>query len=96
MGSSFWAFESLGLAPDMVSMGKSIGNGHPMAALVCTAGVADSFDNGMEYFNSCAGTNTAAAVGMAVMDCIEQQVRRVVHRAQKPRGGSFSVSRAAL
>jgi 4-aminobutyrate aminotransferase-like enzyme len=70
----WWAFETLGIVPDLVTLGKSIGNGYPMAALACTEEVAQAFDNGMEYFNSCAGTNTAAAVGLAVLDCIEQQV----------------------
>jgi 4-aminobutyrate aminotransferase-like enzyme len=69
----WWGFETLGVVPDIVTTGKPIGNGYPMAAVVCTEAVATAFHNGMEYFNSCAGTNTAAAVGIAVLDCIEQQ-----------------------
>jgi 4-aminobutyrate aminotransferase-like enzyme len=51
-GSHFWMFQTQGVAPDIVTMGKPIGNGHPMAAVVTTPEIAASFANGMEYFNS--------------------------------------------
>ncbi|MDR3099605.1 MAG: aminotransferase class III-fold pyridoxal phosphate-dependent enzyme, partial [Paraburkholderia sp.] len=72
VGSHWWAFEMQGVVPDIVTMGKPIGNGHPMAALVTTREVADSFNNGMEYFNTFAGNPVSCAVGLAVLDAIER------------------------
>ncbi|MEE8522931.1 MAG: aminotransferase class III-fold pyridoxal phosphate-dependent enzyme, partial [Thermoanaerobaculia bacterium] len=54
-GSHFWAFETQGVVPDVVTLGKPIGNGHPLAAVVTTPEIAASFDNGMEYFNTFGG-----------------------------------------
>lgn len=73
IGSHWWAFETQGVVPDIVTMGKPIGNGHPMAALVTTREVADSFNNGMEYFNTFGGNPVSCAAGLAVLDVIEQQ-----------------------
>jgi 4-aminobutyrate aminotransferase-like enzyme len=52
-------------------MGKPIGNGHPMAAVVTTRAIADAFDTGMKYFNTFGGNPVSCAVGMAVLDEIE-------------------------
>jgi hypothetical protein len=49
-------------------MGKPIGNGHPLAAVVTTREIAASFDNGMEYFNTFGGNPVSCAVGLAVLD----------------------------
>ncbi|MDW6023423.1 aminotransferase class III-fold pyridoxal phosphate-dependent enzyme [Mesorhizobium sp. BAC0120] len=72
VGSHWWAFETQDVVPDIVTMGKPIGNGHPMAALVTTREVAASFDNGMEYFNTFGGNPVSCAAGLAVLDVIEQ------------------------
>lgn len=72
VGSHWWAFETQGVVPDIVTMGKPIGNGHPMAALVTTREVAASFDNGMEYFNTFGGNPVSCAAGLAVLDVIER------------------------
>ncbi|BCH29584.1 hypothetical protein MesoLjLc_15140 [Mesorhizobium sp. L-8-10] len=72
VGSHWWAFETQGVAPDIVTMGKPIGNGHPMAAVVTTREVADAFDNGMEYFNTFGGNPVSCAAGLAVLDVIER------------------------
>ncbi|WP_028219722.1 aminotransferase class III-fold pyridoxal phosphate-dependent enzyme [Paraburkholderia oxyphila] len=72
VGSHWWAFEMQDVVPDIVTMGKPIGNGHPMAALVTTREIADSFNNGMEYFNTFAGNPVACAAGLAVLDVIER------------------------
>ncbi len=53
-------------------MGKPIGNGHPMSAVVTTREVADAFNNGMEYFNTFAGNPVSCAVGLAVLNAIER------------------------
>ncbi|PIE79535.1 MAG: alanine--glyoxylate aminotransferase [Chloroflexi bacterium] len=73
VGSHFWGFETQGVVPDIVTMGKPIGNGHPLAAVVTTREIADSFANGMEYFNTFGGNPVSCAVGMAVLDVIEQE-----------------------
>ena len=73
VGSHFWAFETQGVVPDIVTIGKPIGNGHPLAAVVTTPEIAASFDNGMEYFNTFGGNPVACAVGLAVLDVIEDE-----------------------
>ncbi|WP_428640969.1 aminotransferase class III-fold pyridoxal phosphate-dependent enzyme [Roseibium sp.] len=73
MGAHFWAFELQGVIPDIVVMGKPIGNGHPLAAVVTTRELAEKFRNGMEYFNSFGGNPVSMAVGMAVLDVIENE-----------------------
>lgn len=72
VGSHWWAFETQGVVPDIVTMGKPIGNGHPIAALVTTREVAASFNNGMEYFNTFGGNPVSCAVGLSVLDVIER------------------------
>ncbi|MFC0805613.1 aminotransferase class III-fold pyridoxal phosphate-dependent enzyme [Ensifer sp. P24N7] len=77
VGSHWWAFETQGVVPDIVTMGKPIGNGHPLAAVVTTREIAASFDNGMEYFNTFGGNPVSCAVGLAVLDVIEgEDLRR--------------------
>ncbi|MGB3315643.1 MAG: aminotransferase class III-fold pyridoxal phosphate-dependent enzyme [Albidovulum sp.] len=71
VGSAFWGFELQGVVPDIVVMGKPIGNGHPLAAVVTTPELAERFANGMEYFNSFGGNPVSMAVGLAVLDIIE-------------------------
>ncbi|MGF6173840.1 aminotransferase class III-fold pyridoxal phosphate-dependent enzyme [Ensifer sp. 4252] len=73
VGSHWWAFETQGVVPDIVTMGKPIGDGHPLAAVVTTREVTDSFNNGMEYFNTFGGNPVSCAVGLAVLDVIEGQ-----------------------
>ncbi|HEX6964789.1 MAG TPA: aminotransferase class III-fold pyridoxal phosphate-dependent enzyme, partial [Gemmatimonadaceae bacterium] len=71
MGSHFWGFETQGAVPDIVTMGKPIGNGHPLGAVVTTPEIAASFTNGMEYFNTFGGNPVSCAVGLAVLDVID-------------------------
>lgn len=72
-GSHFWAFEAQGVVPDIVTMGKPIGNGHPLGAVVTTPEIAASFNNGMEYFNTCGGNPVSCAVGLAVLEVIRDE-----------------------
>lgn len=72
VGSHWWAFEMQDVVPDIVTMGKPIGNGHPMSAVVTTREVADSFNNGMEYFNTFGGNPVSCAAGLAVLNVIER------------------------
>tara|TARA_B100001996_G_scaffold93075_1_gene69484 strand:+ start:1463 stop:2719 length:1257 start_codon:yes stop_codon:yes gene_type:complete len=71
VGSHMWAFQESGVVPDIVVMGKPIGNGHPMAAVFTTPEIASSF-GGMEFFSTFGGNPVSCAIGMAVMDVIER------------------------
>jgi len=73
VGSHFWAFETQNVVPDIVTLGKPMGNGHPLAAVITTAEIADAFANGMEYFNTFGGNPVSCAIGMAVLDVIENE-----------------------
>ncbi len=70
MGTSFWAFEDQHVVPDIVVMGKPLGNGHPIGAVATTRAIADAFDNGMEYFSTFGGNTVSCAVGLAVFDVV--------------------------
>jgi len=71
VGTHWWAFEEQGAVPDVVTLGKPIGNGHPLAAVVTTRAIADAFDDGMEFFSTFGGNPVSCAVGLAVLDVIE-------------------------
>jgi 4-aminobutyrate aminotransferase-like enzyme len=73
VGTHWWGFEAQGALPDIVTLGKPIGNGHPMGAVVTTRAVAEAFDNGMEYFNTFGGNPVSSAIGLAVLDVIEDE-----------------------
>lgn len=73
VGEKFWGFELQDVEPDMVVLGKPIGNGHPLAAVVVTQEIADAFNNGMEYFNTFGGNPVSMATGRAVLDVIEKE-----------------------
>ena len=73
VGTNFWGFETAGVIPDIVTMGKSMGNGHPLSAVVTTKEIADKFNNGMEYFNSFGGNPVSCAIGNAVLDVIKEE-----------------------
>jgi ethanolamine-phosphate phospho-lyase len=73
IGTHWWGFERDGAVPDIVTLGKPMGNGHPLAAVVTTREIADAFDNGMEYFSTFGGNPVSCAIGMAVLDVIEEE-----------------------
>ena len=73
MGTSFWAFEDQGVVPDIVVMGKPLGNGHPIGAVVTTREIAASFDNGMEFFSTFGGNTVSCAIGLAVLDVLRDE-----------------------
>jgi 4-aminobutyrate aminotransferase-like enzyme len=73
VGTHFWGFEQQGVVPDIVVMGKPIGNGHPMGAVVTTRAIAESFANGMEFFSTFGGNTVSCAVGHAVLDVIRDE-----------------------
>jgi 4-aminobutyrate aminotransferase-like enzyme len=73
MGTSFWAFEDHGVVPDIVVMGKPLGNGHPIGAVATTRAIADAFDNGMEFFSTFGGNTVSCAIGIAVLDVLRDE-----------------------
>ena len=71
VGKAMWAFELYDVLPDIVTIGKPLGNGHPVAAVAVTEKVARAFDNGMEYFNSFGGNPVSCIIA--------REVLRIVH-----------------
>ncbi len=72
-GSSLWGFERHGVQPDIVTMGKPMGNGYPIGAVVTRPAILDALREREGYFNTFGGTAGAAAAGNAVLDVIEQE-----------------------
>ncbi|MFM7948830.1 MAG: aminotransferase class III-fold pyridoxal phosphate-dependent enzyme, partial [Actinomycetales bacterium] len=70
VGEQFWGFQLQGVVPDIVTMGKPLGNGHPLAAVATTAEIASSFNNGMEYFNTFGGNPVSSVIGQIVFDIV--------------------------
>lgn len=73
IGYPFWGFELQECSPDIVVLGKPIGNGHPMAAVITTPEIANSFNNGMEYFNTFGGNPVSMVTGLTVLDIIQEE-----------------------
>jgi 4-aminobutyrate aminotransferase-like enzyme len=73
LGSHFWGFETQAVVPDIVVLGKPIGNGFPLGAVITTREIAASFANGMEFFSTFGGNPVACAAGLAVLDILEEQ-----------------------
>ena len=73
MGKTFWGFQLHNVIPDIVTIGKPLGNGHPLAAVACTQEVADKFANGMEYFNTFGGNPVSCAIGTEVLRTVKRE-----------------------
>lgn len=73
LGRYLWGFEAYDVVPDIVVLGKPIGNGHPIGAVITTTEIARSFDNGMEFFSTFGGNTVSCAIGIAVLDVLEQE-----------------------
>ncbi len=73
MGKTFWGFQLHKVIPDIVTIGKPLGNGHPIAAVVCTRAIADKFANGMEYFNTFGGNPVSCAIGAEVIKTVKRE-----------------------
>lgn len=72
-GENFWGFEADGVAPDIVTMGKPMGNGHPLSAVVTRRDLVDTFSGYGRYFNTFGGNPVSCAAGLAVLDIIESE-----------------------
>jgi len=72
-GENMWGYQLYGAVPDLVTMGKPMGNGHPLAGVVSRPGLAEEFSAKAMYFNTFGGNPVAASVGLAVLQVIEQE-----------------------
>ena len=73
MGDALWGFQRHGVVPDIVTMGKPLGAGHPLAGLAVKPDVLAAFGRECRYFNTFGGNPVSMAAGMAVMDVIERE-----------------------
>jgi 4-aminobutyrate aminotransferase-like enzyme/Ser/Thr protein kinase RdoA (MazF antagonist) len=73
LGTHFWGFETQDVVPDIVVLGKPIGNAFPLAAVITTPEIAGSFANGMEFFSTFGGNPVACAAGLAVLDVLRDE-----------------------
>ncbi len=72
-GGQRWGFEVDGVVPDIVTLGKPMGNGHPLAAVVTTPDIAAEFSKDHNYFNTYGGNPVSCAAGLAVLRVIERE-----------------------
>jgi 4-aminobutyrate aminotransferase-like enzyme len=81
-GAAMWGFQRHGVVPDMVSLGKPMGNGYPVAGLVIRPEILQAFGTKVRYFNTFGGNAVAAATAMAVLEVVQgeglQENARVV------------------
>lgn len=76
IGTHFYGFEQQDVTPDIVVLGKPIGNGHPLGAVVTTPEIADAFDNGMEFFSTFGGSTVSCVIGKTVLEIVlEEQLQ---------------------
>ena len=73
MGGHFWGHTHYGITPDIVTIGKPMGAGHPVAAVVTTPEIAAAFAERRNYFNTFGGNPVSAAVSLAVLDVIDDE-----------------------
>lgn len=73
MGKTFWGFQLHDVIPDIVTIGKPLGNGHPVAAVACTKEIAEKFANGMEFFNTFGGNPVSCAIACEVLKVVKRE-----------------------
>ncbi|GAA4911646.1 aspartate aminotransferase family protein [Nesterenkonia rhizosphaerae] len=73
LGSHFWGYQKHGLIPDLVTLGKPLGNGHPVAGVVTTGDLLEEFGSRNEYFNTFGGNPVSAAVAHEVLRVIDEE-----------------------
>ena len=80
VGDAFWGFELQGVVPDIVTLGKPIGNGHPIGVVVCSKAVAEKFNNGMEFFSSFGANPVSMAIAQEVLNVVVED--ELQHKAK--------------
>ncbi|MBO9473114.1 aminotransferase class III-fold pyridoxal phosphate-dependent enzyme [Shimia sp. R10_1] len=73
IGSHWWGHQKLNFAPDIVTLGKPMGNGHPVAAVITRPEILTCFQEGFKYFNTFGGNPVSAAAAMAVLNVVEDE-----------------------
>jgi len=73
LGDHYWGFEDSAVVPDIVTMGKPMGDGHPLAVVVTTPAIAKTFAEQSDYFNTFGGNPVSTAVGKAVLEVVERE-----------------------
>jgi 4-aminobutyrate aminotransferase-like enzyme len=73
VGTRFYAFEDHGVVPDILVLGKPIGNGHPIGVVVTTREIAHAFDNGMEFFSTFGGNTVSCTIGKTVLEVVKEE-----------------------
>ncbi len=72
-GDHMWGFQRYDVVPDIVTLGKPLGNGHPLAAVIVKSHIVERFAEQARYFNTVGGNPVSCAVGMAVLDVMERE-----------------------
>jgi 4-aminobutyrate aminotransferase-like enzyme len=72
-GKNFWGYQAAGFIPDLVTMGKPMGNGHPLAGVVTRSELVAGFGSGGDYFNTFGGNPVSCAAGLAVLDVLDEE-----------------------
>ena len=80
-GDALWSFERFGIVPDLVTLGKPMGNGHPVAAVITRREIAAAFAEGTVFFSTFGGNPVSAAAALAVLDVIEDE--RILERVRE-------------
>ncbi len=80
-GSHMWGHDLQGARPDIVTLGKPMGNGHPLAGVVTSAQLMEQFTSRNMYFNTFGGNEVSAAVGLAVLDVLRDE--QLLENAQR-------------
>ena len=73
LGDHYWGFMDSDVVPDIVTMGKPMGDGHPLAVVVTTPAIATAFAKETNYFNTFGGNPVSAAAGKAVLRIVERE-----------------------
>ena len=73
LGEWFWGFEQQGVVPDVVTVAKAMGNGHPLGAVITSRAVAEAYRNQGYFFSSPGGSPVSSVVGLAVLDAMDTE-----------------------
>ncbi|MFC3898357.1 aspartate aminotransferase family protein [Lentzea rhizosphaerae] len=97
LGESMWGFARHGVVPDIVTMGKPMGNGLPVSGVVFRPEVSDEFGRSVRYFNTFGGSSIPVAAAAAVLDVFEQEnvQQRVLENGRALRAGLEEITRAS-
>jgi 4-aminobutyrate aminotransferase-like enzyme/Ser/Thr protein kinase RdoA (MazF antagonist) len=73
LGEWFWGFEQQGVVPDIVTVAKAMGNGHPLGAVITSRAIAEQYRNQGYFFSSAGGSPASSAIGVAVLDAVRDE-----------------------